>query len=114
MERWLDDAGYTRGDPDRAAMTWMGMSTAVDAMEGMATPEQLKALSNARGAEADAMFFDLMSTHHLGGVHMADYAASHTDLDWLTTYAEAVSYGQQIEVVEYDQARERFGLPPRQ
>jgi hypothetical protein len=28
--------------------------------------------------------------------------------------AEAVSYGQQIEVVEYDQARERLGLPPRQ
>ncbi len=51
------------------------------------------------------MFFDLMSTHHLGGVHMADYAAATTQLDWLATFAEAVSYGQQIEVVEYDQAR---------
>ena len=56
------------------------------------------------------MFFDLMSTHHLGGVHMADSAARNTSLDWLETYAEAVSYGQQIEVVEYDQAMERFGL----
>ena len=59
------------------------------------------------------MFFDLMSTHHLGGVHMADYAAATTPSRWLTTFAEAVSYGQQIEVVEYDQARQRFGLPPR-
>ncbi len=114
MEEWLEDAGYTRGDPDREAMTWMGMSTPVGAMDGMATPEQIEALAAARGAEADAMFFDLMSTHHLGGVHMADSAAASTSLDWLETFAEAVSYGQQIEVVEYDQARERFGLPPRQ
>jgi len=114
MEEWLEDAGHTRGDPDREAMTWMGMPTPVGAMDGMATPEQIEALAAARGAEADAMFFDLMSTHHLGGVHMADSAAASTSLDWLETYADAVSYGQQIEVVEYDQARERFGLPPRQ
>ena len=113
MEEWLDEAGSSRGDPDREAMTWMGMSTPVDAMEGMATPEEIAALSAARGVEADAMFFDLMSTHHLGGVHMADSAAANTQLDWLKTFAEAVSYGQQIEVVEYDQARARFGLPPR-
>ena len=113
MEEWLDEAGSSRGDPDREAMTWMGMSTPVDAMEGMATPEQIDALSAARGVEADAMFFDLMSTHHLGGVHMADTAAASTQLVWLKTFAEAVSYGQQIEVVEYDQARTRFGLPPR-
>ncbi|MET0909405.1 MAG: DUF305 domain-containing protein [Ilumatobacteraceae bacterium] len=113
MEQWLDEGGSRRGDPGREAMTWMGMSTPVGEMDGMATPEQIDALAAARGAEADALFFDLMSTHHLGGVHMADSAAANTNVDWLATFAEAVSYGQQIEVVEYDQARERFGLPPR-
>jgi uncharacterized protein (DUF305 family) len=114
METWLDEAGYTRGEPDRDAMTWMTMATPVDQMPGMATADEIEALAAARGAEADAMFFDLMSTHHLGGVHMADFAAARTEFEWLATFAEDVSYGQQIEVVEYDQARERYGLPPRQ
>ena len=114
METWLAEEGYSRGAADRDAMTWMTMATPVGQMPGMATPEELEALAAARGAEADAMFFDLMSTHHSGGVHMADFAAARTEFDWLATFAEAVSYGQQIEVVEYDQARERYGLPPRQ
>ena len=114
METWLAEEGYSRGGPDRDAMTWMTMATPVGQMPGMATPEELEALAAARGAEADAMFFDLMSTHHIGGVHMADFAAANTEFDWLKTFAEAVSYGQQIEVVEYDQARERYGLPPRE
>jgi uncharacterized protein (DUF305 family) len=110
METWLDDAGYTRGSPDRTAMVWMGEPTSVDTMPGMATPEQLDELANATGADADRMFFELMSTHHLGGVHMADYAAAHTQIPWLQTFAQAVSYGQRIEVVEYEQAMERYGL----
>ena len=112
METWLDDAGYTRGSPDRTAMVWMSEPSTVDTMPGMATPEQLQELADARGADADRLFFELMSTHHLGGVHMADYAAEHTDVPWLRTFMEAVSYGQQIEVVEYEQAMERFGLTP--
>ncbi len=110
METWLDEAGYGRGSPDREAMVWMGEPSSVAEMPGMATPEELQALAAATGADADRLFFELMSTHHLGGVHMADYAAEHTDLEWLRTFAEAVSYGQQIEVVEYEQAMERYGL----
>jgi uncharacterized protein (DUF305 family) len=114
METWLDEAGHQRGAPERMAMTWMSTPTPLAEMDGMATPEQIEALAAARGPGADAMFFDLMSTHHLGAVHMSDFVAATTDVEWLATFAEAVSYGQQIEVVEYDQARERFGLPPRQ
>jgi uncharacterized protein (DUF305 family) len=110
METWLDDAGYTRGSPDRTAMVWMGEPTSVEAMPGLATPEQLQELAASTGADADRQFFELMSAHHLGGVHMADYAADHTELPWLRTFAEAVSYGQRIEVVEYEQAMERYGL----
>jgi uncharacterized protein (DUF305 family) len=110
METWLDDAGYTRGSPDRTAMVWMGEPTSVDEMPGLATPEQIQELAASTGAAADRMFFEMMSAHHLGGVHMADYAASHTEIPWLRTFAEAVSYGQRIEVVEYEQAMERYGL----
>ena len=110
METWLDEEGYTRGSPDRTAMVWMGEPTSVDTMPGMATPEQLQELADASGADADRLFFELMSTHHLGGVHMADYATEHTEIPWLRTFTEAVSYGQQIEVVEYEQAMQRFGL----
>jgi uncharacterized protein (DUF305 family) len=110
METWLDDAGYARGSPDRTAMVWMGEPTPVETMPGLATPEQLDELVASSGAEADRMFFDLMSAHHLGGVHMADYTADNTEIPWLRTFAEAVSYGQQIEVVEYEQAMERYGL----
>ena len=110
METWLDDAGYARGSPERTAMVWMGEPTQVAAMPGLATPEQLEELAGSTGADADRLFFDLMSAHHLGGVHMADYTAEHTDIPWLRTFAEAVSYGQQIEVVEYEQAMERYGL----
>ncbi len=110
METWLDDAGYTRGSPGRTAMVWMGEPTPVDSMPGLATPEQIQELASATGADADRLFFDLMSAHHLGGVHMADYAAAHTQVPWLRTFAQAVSYGQQIEVVEYEQAMQRYGL----
>ncbi len=78
METWLDDAGYARGSPDREAMVWMGEPTPVATMPGLATPEQIQELAASTGADADRMFFDLMSAHHLGGVHMADYAAAHT------------------------------------
>ena len=83
METWLDDAGYARGSPDREAMVWMGEPTPVATMPGLATPEQIQELADSTGADADRMFFDLMSAHHLGGVHMADYAAAHTEIPWL-------------------------------
>lgn len=110
METWLDDAGYTRGSPERTAMVWMGEPTSVETMPGLASPEQVQELAASTGADADRRFFELMSAHHLGGVHMADYAAAHTEIPWLRTFAEAVSYGQRIEVVEYEQAMERYGL----
>ncbi len=49
-----------------------GMSeTAMQAM-GMATPEQLEALEQAKAIAFDRMFLDLMIAHHEGAVDMAD------------------------------------------
>ena len=45
----------------------------------MATEAQLDQLGQASGAEADQLFVQLMTAHHQGGIHMADYAEQHAD-----------------------------------
>lgn len=110
MEDWLADDGYARGEPDRTAMVWMDEPTPVAEMPGMQTAERLQELSDARGTEADRMFFDIMTEHHLGGVHMADHAAANGARQEIMEFAESVSRNQRIEVVEYRGAKERLGL----
>jgi uncharacterized protein (DUF305 family) len=110
MEDWLADEGYARGAPDRTAMEWMGEPSPVAEMPGMQTPERLQELSDAQGTEADRLFFEIMTDHHLGGVHMGDHAAANGARDEIIEFAESVSRNQRIEVVEYRQAMERLGL----
>ena len=40
-------------------------------MHGMATDEEMRRLRDARGAEAEVLFLQLMIRHHEGGVVMA-------------------------------------------
>jgi uncharacterized protein (DUF305 family) len=110
MEDWLAEEGYARGAPDRTAMEWMGEPSPVAEMPGMQTPERLQQLSDARGTEADRLFFEIMTDHHLGGVHMGDHAAANGARGEIIEFAESVSRNQRIEVVEYRQAMERLGL----
>jgi len=99
-----------RGAPDRQAMAWMGMPTDVARMPGMQDPARMSQLAAATGADADRLFFEMMSEHHLGGAHMADAAAEGARRSDIREFAEKMSYNQRIEVVEYDQAVERLGL----
>ena len=110
MRDWLDEEGYEPGAPDRTAMVWMNEPTPVAEMTGMQTAERLQELSDARGPDADRLFFEIMSDHHLGGVHMADAAAANGAREEIIDFAEAVSRNQRIEVVEYQRAMERLGL----
>lgn len=110
MEDWLAEDGYTRGDADRVAMVWMDEPTPVAEMRGMQTPQRLQELADASGTEADRLFFEIMTDHHLGGVHMADHAAANGAREEITEFAESVSRNQRIEVIEYDLAVERLGL----
>jgi uncharacterized protein (DUF305 family) len=110
MEDWLAEEGYSRGEPDRMAMVWMDEPTPVGEMTGMQTPERLQQLSEASGTEADRLFFEIMSDHHLGGVHMAEHAAANGAREEITAFAESVSRNQRIEVIEFRQAMERLGL----
>jgi uncharacterized protein (DUF305 family) len=110
MEDWLADEGYARGEADRTAMVWMDEPTPVAEMRGMQTPARLQELADAEGTDADLLFFEIMTDHHLGGVHMADHAAANGAREEITAFAESVSRNQRIEVVEYRQAMERLGL----
>ena len=110
MEDWLAEDGYTRGEADRMAMVWMDEPTPVAEMRGMQSPERLQELADASGTEADRLFFEIMTDHHLGGVHMADHAAANGARAEITEFAESVSRNQRIEVIEYNLAVERLGL----
>ena len=41
-------------------------------MPGLATPEQMAALADAEGVDAERLFLELMTEHHIGGVEMAE------------------------------------------
>ncbi len=110
MDGWLEQAGFARGTPDRDAMAWMGTPTDVAAMPGMQSAAGIDEIGDAVGIEADRLFFEMMSAHHLGGVHMADTAASEARRADIRLFAEKMAYNQRIEVVEYDGAVERLGL----
>jgi uncharacterized protein (DUF305 family) len=78
---WLRLAGASPANPD--PMGWMpershGGHAAHDpqsaTMPGMATQEQLDALSAARGNDAAVLFLKLMDSHHQGGIAMARVA----------------------------------------
>ena len=110
MEDWLAEEGYSRGAPDRTAMEWMGEPTPVAEMPGMQAPERLQELADATGTEQDRLWFEIMTDHHFGGVHMGDHAAANGAREEITEFAESVARNQRIEVVEYRQAMERLGL----
>lgn len=71
-------------------------------MPGMATEEQLDALAAASGAEADALFVELMSAHHLGGIDMAQYAVDHAANGEVVAMAESIVHSQLAEIAEME------------
>lgn len=96
--------------PAETAMTWMGTPVPATAMPGLATDDQVAALRDAKGAEADALFLDLMAEHHRGGAHMAAYAARNADNADVRDLARVMERNQSIEIAEFRQTAERFGF----
>jgi uncharacterized protein (DUF305 family) len=110
MREWLAEEGYEPGAPDRIAMEWMGEPTPVAEMAGMQTPERLQELDDATGDDAARLFFEIMTDHHEGGVHMAEHAAANGARPEVVEFAEAVARNQRMEVLEYAGAMRRLGL----
>ena len=106
LDGWLREWDLDRGAVTRRdAMAWMGHGTTLENMPGMAARDELAALTAARGTEADALFFELMSEHHEGGVHMAREAAERAESANVRWIAGLMSRNQQREIREMESVR---------
>ena len=90
------------------AMTWMSMSVPVAQMPGMATPEQLATLKAATGTAADRQFAELMLNHHLGGVHMAEFAADRVSEPDVRVLADSMVTSQNADIAELRKILDRL------
>lgn len=107
----LDRFGFPT-DPGETVMEWMGgHGVPPDEMNGLATEAQIDELVEAGGAEAEALWIALMSEHHLGGMHMGDWAARHGSDPTTVNLAEAMVQIQRDEILELARYRERNELP---
>lgn len=107
----LDRFGFA-SDPGETVMEWMGgPGIPVEEMTGMATEDQMDELADATGAEAESLWISLMSEHHLGGMHMADWAARHGSDGVTVELAIAMVQIQRDEILELGRYRDRADLP---
>ncbi|MET8233509.1 DUF305 domain-containing protein [Micromonospora sp. NPDC005298] len=99
MQTWLREWELSP-TASRPPMAWMsdGATVKNGLMPGMATPQQMTALRDARGIEVDRQFLALMYDHHLGGIHMIDAALGETDNDEVLRVARTMKATQQSEL----------------
>ena len=108
MQRWLRDRGKPVPEPGSMAMMHHGMM-----MPGMLTPEQMRELDQARGAEFDRLFLTYMIQHHRGAVTMVSqlfdtYGAARDEA--VFKFANDVNVDQSTEIARME--RMLAALPP--
>lgn len=91
------------------SMGWMGHSMPIDEMDGLASQEDLDAFAQATGTEAARIFATLMIDHHLGGIHMAEYAAANAANADVRKMAQSMITGQEAEVAEMRRILDSLG-----
>jgi uncharacterized protein (DUF305 family) len=109
MVQLLHDYGQPDSNESGTSMAWMFEPFPLAEMPGIATPDQLAELKAATGVDADRLFAELMLTHHLGGIHMAQYAAEHASENAVRVLAQSMVKGQQSDVNELRAILARLG-----
>jgi uncharacterized protein (DUF305 family) len=104
MAGLLLEMGRSPANETGQAMAWMNEPVPLDRMPGMATTDELDQLQAASGPAADQMFVDLMRAHHLGGIHMAEYAAQHAKRGDVRSLAAGMVTAQRGEIVDLQNA----------
>jgi uncharacterized protein (DUF305 family) len=96
MRGWLDTWGRppTSVEPP---MQWMGHS-ADEPMPGLATDEEIAALTAAQGVPAENLFLELMIRHHEGGLHMARVAADKASKPYVRALARSIIESQTADI----------------
>jgi uncharacterized protein (DUF305 family) len=109
MVQLLHDYGQPDSNESGTGMAWMSMPLPIAQMPGMATDAQLAAMKGATGVDADRQYAQLMLDHHLGGVHMAEYAADHAGEHDVRVLAHSMVTGQQSDINELRAILTRLG-----
>jgi uncharacterized protein (DUF305 family) len=97
MLRMFGEPEANEGD---TAMAWMGMPVDRSQMPGMASESDLDELATLSGREADERFVQLMTAHHEGGIHMAEYASGNAENDEVRAMAASMMSSQGDEIAE--------------
>jgi uncharacterized protein (DUF305 family) len=114
MHQWLRDWDLdpTGSQPRMAWMTdQLDPATVRETglMPGMATTEQLDELRAAEGIAVDRLFLELMTYHHLGGLHMVDAVLELSDNPQVTWLADLMRSGQEKEMQVMRDLADRLG-----
>ena len=106
MRAWLADWGASTAEPT-TVMAWMGMNEGAGMplamMPGYASAAELQALAQADGIDQGRQWLTLMRAHHVGGVAMADAAATMASEEKVIRLATTQSAVQSFEIDQYDQ-----------
>jgi uncharacterized protein (DUF305 family) len=70
MQQWLRDRRQPVPEPPASTMAMDHEGHGMHGMPGMVSPEQMKQLASAKGAEFDRLFLTSMIQHHRGAVEM--------------------------------------------
>lgn len=108
MASWLAEWGLPLAT-DGTRMVWMedyhhGAGHSVAdlppgvVMPGMASPEEIQALTDATGQEAEVLFMQLMVTHHISGIEMAEAAVDLAVSPQVRTAAQRMVDTQASEI----------------
>ncbi len=109
MVQLLRQFGAAETNETDQVMGWMGEPTPLAQMPGYATDDQMQALQQSRGSEADRLFGELMIAHHKGGVHMADHAGMHATNDEVRAMAASMVKAQRGEIAEMEKLLAEIG-----
>lgn len=110
MSAWLDDWGMPQSSVG-PRMAWMGMPT-TGLMPGMASPQEVQALSTAPVTEAEGAFLRLMVSHHAGGVAMARAGVELAEEPQVRALAQGIAAAQTAEIEYLQSLLTARGLPP--
>lgn len=77
-------------------------------MPGMATEEQLTELAEAKGADVDRLYLDLMSAHHEGAIEMSRTVRQDGQDERTSELADDITVTQQKQIDQMATMRDRL------
>ena len=110
---WMSTFGGGMAGMDMVEETTEAFPTGENAMTamGLATESQMDALAAADAVEAERIYLQLMTDHHLGGVEMASVAAEAGTQPQVRRLAESMVAGQTSELKRLEELLDARGGP---